>query len=100
MSFITNALRVYRDRHLNTGSSKPLIQVCTYVGFGMYFVECAHHYLHTRDARAYTSVLEGKVDEAKAGLADHMKAIDSQASAVTAASQQIQVGHPTPSPSH
>lgn len=92
MSFVHNALRAYRDRHLNTGSSRPLVQVCTYVGFGMFFVECCHHYLHTREARSYTSLLEGKVEDAKADLSQHLKSIDVKASELTAASRTIQAG--------
>mmetsp|Transcript_43525 Transcript_43525/g.77873 ORF Transcript_43525/g.77873 Transcript_43525/m.77873 type:complete len:126 (-) Transcript_43525:156-533(-) len=90
MSFLAGALRAYRDKYIVTGSSKPLQQVMTYVGCGMFFVECSHHYLHTRDARKYTTVLESKVDEAKADLATHLKAIEEEAHNITAASAAIQ----------
>mmetsp|Transcript_1887 Transcript_1887/g.4642 ORF Transcript_1887/g.4642 Transcript_1887/m.4642 type:complete len:126 (-) Transcript_1887:99-476(-) len=90
MSFLRGALRAYRDKYIVTGSSKPLEQVMVYVGCGMFFVECTHHYFHTKDARKYTSVLEGKVGEAEADLMAHLQAIKNEAHKITAASAAIQ----------
>uniref|UniRef100_A0A061SCA5 Uncharacterized protein n=1 Tax=Tetraselmis sp. GSL018 TaxID=582737 RepID=A0A061SCA5_9CHLO len=85
-----NAIKAYRDKYIITGSSKPLIHVLTYVGSGMFFVECTHHYFQTRAARAYTATLEGYLEIARGELRGILARRDEQAEIISEASRRIQ----------